>query len=564
MRAGLPKGFIPEGFIPKYANAVLSMSDHKPLAEKLRAHRQQFGASSLQKLFASDPSRAQRFSISAAGLHLDYSKNFCSDATVSLFSEVAATTQLQAAVQSLVTGAQVNPTEHRAALHTALRSANPPANVRDEINATSTRLAALVQQLHNQQRRGFSGMPITDVINIGIGGSDLGPRMVNTALKNFHTGPRTHFVANVDPAELSDTLAELNPATTLIITASKTFTTLETLANSATARAWLSRAAAGQDIGPQLVAITASPDKARQFGIEDSNIFPMWDWVGGRFSLWSAIGLSIAIAIGWEGFQALLRGAAAMDTHFQTADPVHNMPMLLALLECWYINHWDAHSIAVLPYSHRLRLFPAFLQQLSMESLGKATQLNGAATNGHTGAVIWGEAGTNSQHSFMQLLHQGTLVIPVDFILPLSADAEPAEQHAHLVANCLSQSRALMVGKSAEEVRAELQKAGLDATEIARQIPHRTLPGNHPSNTLTMQKLTPENLGALIALYENKVFAQSVLWNINAFDQWGVELGKKIEGQIFPVLSGAADTELDGSTRQLAQQFRDATKLKLK
>ncbi len=523
------------------------------LVSAFARHRQELSASTL--LSICDRS-SPRYRIDAAGLSLDFSKNFCNETTLALFSRAATQVGMTQAVDDLMTGAEANPTEHRPALHTALRAAEPPLSVRTAITVTSARLTTLVAEVRSGQRRGFSGMPIADVVNIGIGGSDLGPRMAATALKSMQSGPRVHFIANVDPAELTDTLADLNPATTLIITASKTFTTLETLSNSRAARAWLTAAATGLDINPQLIAITASPERARQFGIDDSNIFPMWDWVGGRFSLWSAIGLAIALAVGWDNFQALLRGAAAMDQHYRSAEPTSNMPMLMALLECWYLNYWDAHSIAVLPYSHRLRLFPAFLQQLSMESLGKSTTLSGASVSGHTGAVIWGEPGTNSQHSFMQLLHQGTRMIPVDFILPLTSDTSLAEQHAHLVANCLSQSRALMVGKTAAEVTRELEVAGMDTAEIARQIPHRTLPGNRPSNTLVMDRLDPATLGALIALYENKVHAQSVLWQINAFDQWGVELGKKIEGQIFPVLGGGDDTALDTSTQYLTQRFK--------
>jgi glucose-6-phosphate isomerase len=537
----------------------MSMTDDSALISALKQHRLELDTISLQSLFE-DPQRIERLQIEAAGLHLDYSKNFCTETTLALFARIATQARLPSAIAALQRGDMVNDTEHRPALHTALRASEPPTSVRDEISATNRRLREFVLKIRSGELKGFTGLPITDIINIGIGGSDLGPRMAVTALAKWHTGPRTHFVANVDPVELTDTLAALNPATTLIITASKSFTTLETRSNSLAARAWLGAAAAGANIGPQLAAITANPAKAREFGIEDSNIFPMWDWVGGRFSLWSAIGASIAIAIGWEGFEALLHGAEAMDAHYLTAETVENMPAMLALLECWYLQYWDAHSIAVLPYSHRLRLFPAFLQQLSMESLGKSVTTTGLPSSGHTGAVIWGEPGTNSQHSFMQLLHQGTRLIPVDFILPLTTETALQEQHAHLVANCLSQSRALMVGKSTEEVTVELRAAGIPGTEIAYQLPHRVLAGNHPSNTLSMRQLEPATLGALIALYEHKVHAQSVFWGINAFDQWGVELGKKIEGQIFPVLQGQENSGLDPSTIHLAQHFRNANR----
>jgi glucose-6-phosphate isomerase len=537
----------------------MSMANHPTLSARLQDHQRQLSTTHLSDLFQQDPQRAARMQITAAGLTLDYSRTHCDETTPGLFGEVVDNVHLRNAIADLMAGAIVNPTEQRPALHTALRSPQPPAAVGAEIAAVASRLQRFVARLRNGQLTGFSGKPISDVVSIGIGGSDLGPRMVVTALQPWHSGPRVHFVANIDPVELTDTLQQLDPASTLLITASKSFATLETRANSLAARAWIDAAAQGRDFSAQLVAITASPDKAKQFGIEDSNIFPMWDWVGGRYSLWSAIGLPIAIAIGWDNFQALLRGGAAMDEHYRSTDVPHNMPAMLALLECWYLDNWDAHSIAVLPYAHRLRLFPAFLQQLSMESLGKATTLDGRAVERHTGAVIWGEPGTNSQHSFMQLLHQGTRLIPVDFILPLAGETALAEQHAHLVANCLSQSRALMVGRSADEVRRELAAAGLGEDDINRQLRHRILPGNRPSNTISMQRLEPATLGALIALYEHKVHAQSVLWGINAFDQWGVELGKQIEGQVFPVLAGSDDgNALDASTRSLAAQFRQA------
>jgi glucose-6-phosphate isomerase len=537
----------------------MSMANHPTLSARLQDHQQQLSTTHLSDLFQQDPQRAMRMQISAAGLTLDYSKNHCDATTLGLFGEAAANTRLRDTIADLMAGAIVNPTEQRPALHTALRSPQPPASVQHDIATVASRLENFIARLRSRQLTGFSGKPISDVINIGIGGSDLGPRMVTTTLKAWHNGPHVHFVANIDPVELTDTLQRLDPASTLLITASKSFATLETRSNSLAARAWIEAAAQGRDFSGQLVAITASPDRARQFGIEDSNIFPMWDWVGGRYSLWSAIGLPIAIAIGWEQFRALLQGGAAMDEHYRTASVPHNMPAMLALLECWYLNHWDAHSIAVLPYAHRLRLFPAFLQQLSMESLGKATTLEGRAVDHHTGAVIWGEPGTNSQHSFMQLLHQGTRLIPVDFILPLAGETALSEQHAHLVANCLSQSRALMVGRGADEVHRELAAAGLGEDDINRQLRHRILPGNRPSNTISMQRLEPATLGALIALYEHKVHAQSVLWGINAFDQWGVELGKKIEGQVFPVLAGNDEGgALDASTLSLAAQFRQA------
>jgi glucose-6-phosphate isomerase len=377
-----------------------------------------------------------------------------------------------------------------------------------------------------------------------------------------------HFVANVDPTEIHDTLAGLDPATTLIITASKSFATQETLANSRRARQWLTAAAGSRAIDNQLAAITASPAKAIAFGVGEEHIFPMWDWVGGRYSLWSAIGLPIAIAIGWQNFQQLLRGAEQMDQHYRGAPFQANMPVLLAMLECWYSNNWQAHSALVLPYSHRLRLFPAFLQQLSMESLGKSVDRNGHPVTQQTGLVIWGEPGTNSQHSFMQLLHQGTRFIPVDFIGVVNGEIQNSStdadtntnthsdpQHIQLFANCLSQSQALMTGKSLATALDELRKSGMPEADAQTLAPHKVLPGNRPSNTILLDALGPRQLGALIALYEHKVHVQSIVWDIDAFDQWGVELGKQSADQISAVLKGAQHP-LDDSTTQLIRYFQ--------
>ena len=369
-----------------------------------------------------------------------------------------------------------------------------------------------------------------------------------------------HFIANVDPDELADALAGLNPETTLIVAASKSFTTLETLANTQAARRWLQAAADTRSVDPHFIAITANRAKALAFGIPATQIFPMWDWVGGRYSLWSAIGLPIAIAVGWENFQALLHGAAEMDAHYRSAPFTANMPAILGLLEWWYSTYWQAHSALVLPYSHRLRLFPAFLQQLSMESLGKSVDIEGCPVAGHTGLVIWGEPGTNGQHSFMQLLHQGTRFIPVDFIAVVRGETADDDRRTHLYANCLSQSRALMTGKSLAEVRQELAGAGLSPAQMDALAPHKVHPGDRPSNTIVLEALTPARLGALIALYEHKVHTQSVLWNIDAFDQWGVELGKQSARALFDNLQGRPGAPLDASTRQLIDTYRRANR----
>ena len=532
-------------------------SDSGTPSTLLAQHRLQMRDCSLAELFAQDSARVHTFSVEAAGLLLDFSKNFCTERTLQLFERQADTFGLRRRIDELFHGMAVNNTELRPALHTSLRSRSPAAPMYAEVQAVLARMRQLTDTLSRGEYRGFTDRPLTDVINIGIGGSDLGPRFAVAALHaRCQRALRVHFVANVDPAELSDTLAGLDPATTLIITASKSFATLETLNNSLAARAWLRAAAGDRAIDRQLVAITANPERARAFGVPAENVFPMWDWVGGRYSLWSAIGLPIAIAIGWDNFDALLRGAEAMDTHYRETPVRANMPAILAMLECWYSSHWQAHSVAILPYSHRLRLFPAFLQQLSMESLGKSVDREGAPLSHHSGAVIWGEPGTNCQHSFMQLVHQGTRFIPVDFIAVVRGEQSGDERSTHLFANCIGQSRALLTGKSAPDVLRELIDGGMPEHEARVLTPHKTLPGNRPSNTVVLPTLDPAHLGALIALYEHKVHAQSVIWGINAFDQWGVELGKQSAGQLFAALRGEDQPLLDASTARLIERFR--------
>jgi glucose-6-phosphate isomerase len=523
----------------------------------LDSHQRIYQQTSLQQLFTDDAGRAGRFALRAAGLLLDYSKNFCNAETPALFAALAEELRLRDEIEALFGGAIVNATECRPALHTALRATRADAPKHEEIAAVLARMRQLVDALSHGRLHGFDGRPIEDIVHIGIGGSDLGPRFAVAALRALRTPTvRVHFVANVDPTEIDDTLAELDPATTLVITASKSFSTQETLANSRRARQWIAAAAGGRAIDNQLAAITANPAKAIAFGVREEHIFPMWDWVGGRYSLWSAIGLPIAIAVGWQNFQELLHGAAQMDEHYRSAPFAENMPVLLAMLECWYSRYWQAQSALVLPYSHRLRLFPAFLQQLSMESLGKSVDRQGDPVRDRTGLVIWGEPGTNSQHSFMQLLHQGTRFIPVDFIAVLDAETPGDDQHRQLFANCLSQSRALMTGKPLATALEELRKSGMDEDAARRLAPHKVLPGNRPSNTIVLDALGPRQLGALIALYEHKVHAQSIVWDINAFDQWGVELGKQSADQIYATLGGTPQA-LDPSTDRLIREFLD-------
>jgi len=535
-------------------NEIMSSPDKPVIHQRLADHQAELANKSLESLFEGS-GRASLFSTRAAGLTLDYSKHFCTRDTLDLFEQLAHQVNLKSHIESLFNGDIVNTTEQRPALHTALRGPAPDEEKRREIVVAKERMRLLVDSLQQRSRSGHNGKPISDVVNIGIGGSDLGPRFVVSALQAAAPAAvNVHFVANVDPRELEDTLRPLDPDTTLFITASKSFATLETRANTQAARNWL-RDAGCTDLACHFVAVTANVAAAVEFGIAEDNIFPMWDWVGGRYSLWSAIGLPIAIATGWASYEALLDGAEEMDNHFRNAPLTSNMPVLMAMLECWYSDCWQAHSTLVLPYSHALRLFPAYLQQLSMESLGKSVTLDGNAVQRHSGMVIWGEPGTNGQHSFMQLLHQGTRFIPVTFIgvLPQPQDDDRSR---HLFANCLSQSRALMTGKSLDQVRAELIAAGLSAQQADAMAPHRCHPGNRPSSTLVLPSLTAHSVGALIALHEHKVFTQSVMWNINAFDQWGVELGKRAASDIFAVLDSDGDTGFDDSTQQLIELYR--------
>jgi glucose-6-phosphate isomerase len=499
-------------------------------------------------------------SIDAAGLRLDYSKNFIDNDLHESLLTLSEQAGLAAAINALLDGGIVNNTEKRPALHTALRSPKPVIAA-DAIAKALAQMEELVNKIHSGEWRGYSNETITDVVNIGIGGSDLGPQMATHTLTPFHTGHvKLHFVSNVDPSCLQDLLKTLNPARTLFIVASKSFTTLETLENAKAAREWMQQFAPGNAgennaTAHHFVAVSSAVNKAQAFGIAAENILPMWDWVGGRYSLWSAIGLPIALAIGMEQFNALRAGAFAMDEHFCNAPHAQNMPVTLGLLGFWYRAFWNASSHVILPYDHYLRYFPDYMQQLDMESNGKCVTRNGDNLTYGSGPVIWGSVGTNGQHSFHQLLHQGTHFIPADFILTLQSQHKTCkEQHKHLLANGLAQSQALMCGKSRETVEAELLAQGMSENEIAFLAPHKIIPGNRPSNLITIDELTPATLGALIALYEHKVYVQSVLWDINPFDQWGVELGKQLSGPIFSALSGE-ETALDASTAATVARY---------
>ncbi len=527
----------------------------------LQANAELLKGTSITQLFADNPQRVEEFSLEAAGLRLDFSKNLVNTETLQLFSSLSEQAKLPEAIHALSTGEVVNHTEKRPAWHSALRS----ANTSEEVNQTLLRMEQLVNAVRSGSWRGYSGEAITDVVNIGIGGSDLGPHMVSHALMPYrHTDGSTlscHYVSNIDPSDLNEVLAQLRPQTTLFIVASKSFTTLETLSNANKARDWLLQHDSDADTGKHFIAVSTAIDKAVAFGVDAENILPMWDWVGGRYSLWSAIGISIAMGIGMNHFRELLAGAHAMDQHFANAPASENMPILLALLGIWYSHFWHAQSYAVLPYDHYLKLLPEFLQQLDMESNGKNVNQNGEAIDYNSGPIVWGAAGTNGQHSFHQLLHQGTRFVPVDFILPLTShqtSATDQQQHRHLVANCLSQSKALAEGKSLQTVKQELAESGLSDTEIETLTPHKVIAGNRPNNIISFTQVTPRNLGALIALYEHKVYVQSVIWQINAFDQWGVELGKQLSNKVFNRLSGDNSETFDASTQALIDHYTNA------
>ncbi|RLA23069.1 MAG: glucose-6-phosphate isomerase [Gammaproteobacteria bacterium] len=517
----------------------------------------------LNDLFENDPERFSKFSIEAAGLFLDYSKNHLSAETLDFLAVLANESCLKERIADLFAGKKLNNTENRAVLHTALRNfSEQPVyvdgqDVMPAIMSVQHRMRALVESVHLGGWRGFSGKRITDIVNIGIGGSDLGPRMVVSALSRQAVQEvDVHFVSNVDGEELSQRLSKLSPETTLFVVVSKTFTTLETMTNARSAKKWLLAGYSDNAaIANHFVAVSANLKAVKAFGINPDNSFEIWDWVGGRFSLWSAVGLSIALAVGMDSFERLLKGAYLMDEHFSQSPLLENMPVILALVGIWNRNFQKASSVAVLPYDHRLSRFPAYLQQCDMESNGKSVDREGHPITVETSPVIWGEVGTNGQHAFYQSLHQGTQPVPADFIVALKSDCNLKEHHKLLVANCFAQSEALMKGKTAEEVCIELKKRGLNEREISRLVGHETFDGNRPSNTILMDRLTPEALGALIALYEHKISVQGIIWDINSFDQWGVELGKQLANVIVEEIDGGLPGRHDSSTHGLLTRY---------
>lgn len=536
-----------------------------PAWQALQAHYKTLARIHMRDLFAQEANRFERLSLRLDDLLLDYSKNRVTTRTLSLLLALAEDAGLSDWIERMFRGERINATERRAALHIALRNrGNRPIEVdgRDvmpAINDVLRRLEEFVTAVRGGQWTGHDGRAITDVVSIGIGGSYLGPEMATLVLAAYAGGgPRLHFVANVDGADLATALAGLAPATTLFVVISKTFTTIETLTNARTARDWFrAQAGADADLARHFVAVSNNVAACAEFGIDPARSFEIWDWVGGRYSLWSAVGLPLMLAVGFEHFAEMLDGAHAMDEHFRTAPLDRNMPVLLALLGLWYIDFFGAETHAVLPYDHGLRRLPAYLQQLEMESNGKRVTRDGEAIDYATGPVLWGEPGTNSQHSFLQELHQGTRLIPADFLLP-AVSAHPAGPHHELlIANCLAQTEALMKGRTEAEVRQELEAQGLRQPEIDRLLPHKVQTGNQPTNTLLFRRLDPRTLGLLIALYEHKTFVQGVIWRINSFDQWGVELGKQLATTIADELrTPASMVHHDSSTTGLLAAIR--------
>jgi glucose-6-phosphate isomerase len=533
----------------------------------LVAHKADLEGVPMRELFAREPGRFETFSREACGLFVDFSKHRTTSDTLTLLLALAKRADVERWRDRMFAGEPINGTEGRAVLHVALRnrSGRPilvgGKDVMPEVNAVLAKMRGFTERVRSGQWKGHTGTSITDIVNIGIGGSDLGPVMVTEALKSFSKRDlRVHFVSNVDGTHLAETVRELDAERTLFIVASKTFTTQETLTNAKSARTWLlEKLGAGNEaVAKHFVALSTNAKEVAAFGIDTANMFEFWDWVGGRYSLWSAIGLSIACAIGMDNFEELLAGAHDMDEHFRTTPLADNLPVILAMLGVWYANFWGAESHAILPYDQYLHRFAAYFQQGDMESNGKRVDRDGTPiTDYTTGPVIWGEPGTNGQHAFYQLIHQGTRLIPADFIAPIETHNPIGDHHPILLANFFAQTEALMKGKTPDEARAELEAQKLPADRVAALVPHKTFPGNRPTTSILVQAITPRTLGALVAMYEHKIFVQGIVWNIYSFDQWGVELGKQLANKILPELTGAETvTSHDSSTNGLINRYK--------
>ena len=547
----------------------MSQINQSPIWQSLNQHKKDIESISLREMFKSDPNRFNQFHIQFNDLLLDYSKHRISKETISLLVKLAKEADVEGWRNRMFEGEKINSTEHRAVLHTALRNQHISPIISDgedvmpKVKSVLKKMRRFSEEVRSGQWKGFTGKAITSVINIGIGGSDLGPAMVCQALKAYGSKTITpYFVSNVDGADLSQALEKCNPETTLFIIASKTFTTQETMTNAFSARDWFLKAAKdNQHIKKHFVALSTNQHVVSQFGIDTENMFEFWDWVGGRYSLWSAIGLSIALYIGMDGFEELLKGGFEMDEHFKTAPIEQNIPMMMGLLGVWYINFFNFPTHAILAYDQGLSKLAPYLQQADMESNGKFINRDGEHIDFHTGPVIWGEVGTNGQHAFYQLLHQGTEIVPADFIMPIESQyalgKDGNEHHKILLSNFIAQTQSLMLGKTYNEARTEIEKQGYEGEDIESFIPQKTFEGNRPTSSILFKKLTPKTLGQIIAMYEHKIFTQGIIWNINSFDQWGVEYGKQIAKQVLPKLSEKTPTDnFDSSTNGLINYIK--------
>jgi len=534
-----------------------------PEWQALENHRKQLGDSQMRDWFANEPDRFSRYSMQVESMMLDYSKNIVTDETMALLIKLAKARGLTDGITRMFNGDTINCTEGRSVLHTALRNrSNTPVMVDGEdvmpkVNRVLAQMRELVDGIHNGTRLGYTGKKITDIVNIGIGGSDLGPVMATEALKPFaHEGIRSHFVSNIDGTQMVETLRPLHRETTLFVIVSKTFTTQETMTNALTARNWfLTRGGSKKAVAHHFVAVSTNATAVKKFGIDSNHMFAFWNWVGGRYSMWSAVGLSVALSIGMDHFEEMLDGAHTMDNHFRTAPLEQNAPVILGLLGIWYRNFFDAASHAILPYDQYMHRFAAYLQQADMESNGKQVSRDGQTVDYATGPIIWGEPGTNGQHAFYQLIHQGTQMVPADFLAPIETLNPIGDHHAILLSNFFAQTEALMRGKTESEVRAELGE--MDPTALDALAPHKTFPGNRPTNSIMVDRLDPHTLGMLVALYEHKIFVQGWIWDVNSYDQWGVELGKQLARAILPELHAAGDiSSHDVSTNGLINHYK--------
>ena len=529
--------------------------------QKLEKHFQEIENVSMKSMFEQDKSRTQKFHIHCNKFLLDYSKNRINQQTLDLLLELANELHLKEAIDQYFNGEIINKTENRAVLHTALR-AEETANIKvdgeniiPEIFKVKNKIKTFTNQIVSGEAKGYTGKPFTDIVNIGIGGSDLGPAMVVEALQYYKNHLKVHFVSNIDGDHVHETIKKLNPETTLFVIVSKTFTTQETLTNSETIRNWFLQHATKEDVAKHFVAVSTNIKNVTQFGINSENIFPMWDWVGGRFSLWSAVGLSISLAVGFDNFDNLLKGANQMDNHFKTENFDKNIPVVLALISVWYNNFFKAESEAIIPYTQYLQKFAPYLQQGIMESNGKSVSRNGELVNYQTGTIIWGEPGTNSQHAFFQLIHQGTKLIPTDFIGFVKPLYGNEDHHNKLMSNFFAQTEALLNGKTAEQVQSEFENQTISTEEASFLKPFKVFEGNKPTNTFLIESLTPQTLGSLIALYEHKIFVQGIIWNIYSYDQWGVELGKQLANSILTEINKKKVNVHDESTLFLLNHF---------